>query len=102
MKVRIDQTLQVEDDTLSQIADVLDGKTSRRKAKRDEVKDYIWRHGELWQQELDDQHAALFGSSPSAPAGLALSIDVGDLLGESAPVASPTSESAGDAFSDLL
>lgn len=61
MKVQINHTLVVSEERLVQLADVLDGKTTKRRAKRDEVKDYIWSHGSGWETDLAEDHAALFG-----------------------------------------
>lgn len=62
MKVNIDITLVVEDDVLIRLADVLDGKISRRKAKRDEVKAFVWKYGERWEYEIQEQWVIAFGS----------------------------------------
>lgn len=63
MKINIDQTLYVDDDQLIQLADVIDGKESRRKAKRNEVKEFVWQYGGDWATSLKEEHAALFGPS---------------------------------------
>lgn len=63
MKINIDITLEVNDEDLVRIADVADGKESKRKAKRVEAKEYIWSHGRGWATDLDEDHAALFGES---------------------------------------
>lgn len=47
------------------MADVIDGKQSKRTAKRDEVKEYVWSHGKGWQTDLKEDHEALFGATES-------------------------------------
>lgn len=70
MKVQINHTLVVSEERLVQMADVLDGKTTKRRAKRDEVKDYVWSHGSDWETALAEDHAALFGSGFDEPEDL--------------------------------
>lgn len=59
MKINIDHTLQVTDEQRVQIANVLDGKITRRQATRDEMKDYIWESGKDWETTLADDFRAL-------------------------------------------
>lgn len=66
MKVKISETVEVSDAQRLQMADVLDGKQSRRQATRDEMKEFIWTHGDLWASSLADEHAVLFGPSDEA------------------------------------
>lgn len=61
MKVNIDRTLVIDDEDLIKMADVIDGKQSRRTAKRAEVKDYLWEHGSHWKEILDRRHREEFG-----------------------------------------
>lgn len=89
MKVNLDITLVVEDEALVKIADIIDEKQSRRKAKRNEVKDFIWRHGSEWEGDIDTIWASLFGEESADD----------DLIGTSAPA---PAESAGDSLEDLI
>lgn len=67
MKINIDITLQVTDEELISLANVIDGKETKRTAKRVEVKQYVWAHGEGWQQDLQEDHDALFGTQDETP-----------------------------------
>lgn len=54
MKVNIDQTIQVSDEQRQAIARQIDGEgAKKRDATRDEIKAFIWRHGESWETALD-------------------------------------------------
>jgi hypothetical protein len=48
VKVGIYETVEVSDEQRAEIAKVLGQKT----ASRDDLKAYIWRHGELWALDL--------------------------------------------------
>lgn len=61
MKVNIDQTLQVSDEQRVQIANVLDGRVTKRQATRDEMKDYIWTKGKDWENLLNEDFLGLTG-----------------------------------------
>lgn len=61
MKVAIHETLEVSDEELSQIADLIDGESTPRKAKRDEARTFIWNRGSTWRGWLDDQWQERFG-----------------------------------------
>ena len=89
MKVNLDITLVVEDETLVKMADVLDGKVSRRAAKRAEVKDYIWTNGRDWAGVLDEEWNAFFGEESADD----------DLIGTGAPA---PADDAGDSLEDLI
>ncbi len=52
MKINVDQTVEVSDEQRVQIANVLDGRITRRQATRAEMKEYIWSHGRDWAVEL--------------------------------------------------
>lgn len=52
MKVNIDQTVQISDEQRVQLANVLDGRVTKRQATRDEMKDYIWTCGKNWEDIL--------------------------------------------------
>jgi hypothetical protein len=62
MKVNIDQTLEVTDEERVQIANVVDGKISKRQATRDEMKQFIWAHGGNWAASLTGEFANLQGA----------------------------------------
>jgi hypothetical protein len=54
MKVNIDKTLEVSDEQRKQIALNIDGQgAKKRDATRDEMKDFIWRHGVSWEDVLE-------------------------------------------------
>lgn len=59
MKVNIDHTLQVTDEQRRQIANVLDGRITKRDATRDEMKNYIWESGKDWATTLADDFRVL-------------------------------------------
>lgn len=61
MKVNIDQTVQITDEQRVQMANVLDGRVTKRQATRDEMKDYIWTAGKDWAQDLAEDFAGLTG-----------------------------------------
>lgn len=103
MKVNISHTLFLEDEEVSRIADVLDGRLSKRLAKREEVKGYLWSHGKDWSVALDEDHEALFGPTEKA----APDDSDEDLIGAPAEASDEDligapSESAGDTLEDLL
>lgn len=53
MKVNIDQTLEVSDEQRKQIAAYIDDAgAKKRDATRDEMKQFIWSHGERWEDVL--------------------------------------------------
>lgn len=66
MKVNLYKTVQVSDEQRVQIANVIDGAVSRRKATRDELKEFIWDQGELWDETLADKFAILSGDDAPA------------------------------------
>lgn len=47
-------TVEMTDEQRKQLADVLDGKVSSRKATRDEARDFIWSYGKSWAETLED------------------------------------------------
>jgi len=65
MKVNVYQTIEVSDEQRVQLADVLDGKTSKRQATRDEIKEYAWSHGASWSDDLVESWNAVFGDPDS-------------------------------------
>lgn len=96
MKVLINHTLHIEDDDLRKMADVIDGKETRRTAKRDEVKGYVWSHGADWATALAEDHGALFGAPEDSPG-----VDVPeDLIGDASEAPEPDSED--DDFEGLI
>ena len=70
MKVNIDVTVQVRDDQRHQMAQVIHSDPKRSKdqwATRDELKQFIWHHGESWAEVLADRYAELTGSDFNTP-----------------------------------
>lgn len=56
MKVMIDVTVEVTEENRVQLARIIDGEgTKKRIATRNELKAFIWRHGEDWATALGDQ-----------------------------------------------
>lgn len=53
MKVSLD-TVEISDEQREQLANVLDGKVSKRKATRAEAKEFIWSYGDTWAETLTD------------------------------------------------
>jgi hypothetical protein len=63
MKVLLNiPSLQVDDDQIVKLANILDGKISKRRATRNEAKDYIWQAGADWNQAIEDDWVAKFGT----------------------------------------
>lgn len=52
MKVNLYKTFVVTDEQRVQIANLADGKVTKRRAHRDEVKDFLWENGNQWDQKL--------------------------------------------------
>lgn len=61
MKVAIEQTVQITDEQRVKLANVLDGRVTRRQATRDEMKDYIWGAGKHWEGTLEEDFQGLTG-----------------------------------------
>lgn len=61
MKVNIDKTIEVSEDQRTQLANVLDDKVSKRRATRDEFKEFIWGRGDRWAGDLATQYGELTG-----------------------------------------
>jgi hypothetical protein len=59
VKVNIDKTIILSEEQRVQIANVIDGRVTRREAKRDEVKEYIWEAGSDWAERLSDDFRSL-------------------------------------------
>lgn len=81
MKINIDKTLQVTDEQRVQIANVLDGKITKRQATRDEMKDYIWESGRDWAETLSDDFRALSEDSEEGDEDLIGGDSDDDLVG---------------------
>jgi hypothetical protein len=64
MKVALNETVEVSDDQLRLIADLIDGKESRRLAKRAEARAFLWRNGEDWAERLKAEHIETFDATP--------------------------------------
>lgn len=79
MKVNIDQTVQISDEQRVQLANVLDGRVTKRQATRDEMKDYIWTCGKNWDGNLDEDFLGLTGDDTTVVEDEA---DEEDLLGD--------------------
>jgi hypothetical protein len=60
MKVGIDHTIEVTDEQRVKLADVLDGKQSRREGTRAEFKEYIWTYGKTWAETLEEEWDNIF------------------------------------------
>lgn len=58
MRVQIAHTLEVSDEQRKQIATIIDGPDAanrrRRDATRDEMKTFIWEHGDFWETYIRD------------------------------------------------
>lgn len=53
MKVKVSETVEVDDEQRKQIAAVIDGgEGKKRDATREEMKDFIWAKGEHWETHL--------------------------------------------------
>ena len=78
MKVNIDQTVQITDEQRVQMANVLDGRVTRRQATRDEMKDYIWTAGKHWEGTLQEDFDGLTGDDSTVDE----TADDEDLLGD--------------------
>lgn len=63
MKVAIEETVEVTDEQRTTLANVLDGKESKRKAQRTEAREFIWGHGSDWATVLDRAWRDRFGSA---------------------------------------
>lgn len=69
MKLNIDKTLEVSDLQRVQVAVIVDGgKTKpKRQATRDELKAFVWKHGEQWEEVISGLYAS-FTAEPQLPA----------------------------------
>ena len=76
MKVAIEETVEVSDEQRVSLANVLDGKESKRKAQRAEAREFIWGHGASWPVVLEQAWRDRF-----APANPDDGYDDEDLLG---------------------
>lgn len=58
MKVNIYETVEVTDEQRVKLGAVLDGRVKpKRQATREELKSYIWEHGQSWETELSNDYA---------------------------------------------
>jgi hypothetical protein len=66
MKVNIYETVEISDEQRVSLAVVLDeGEVKpKRQATRDEIKAFVWKHGEQWEDVLSGLHAS-FTAEPS-------------------------------------
>jgi hypothetical protein len=55
------ETVEVSDEQLVRIANVQDGKVSKRRATRNEAREFVWAEGADWELALHDQYAELTG-----------------------------------------
>lgn len=62
MKVKLDYSIEVSDEQRTDLANVLDGKVSRRHATREECRAFIWEKGESWKTALADLWHGNFGA----------------------------------------
>lgn len=60
MKIAM-ETVEVSDEQLVRIANVQDGKVSKRRATRNEAREFVWAEGADWELALHDQYAELTG-----------------------------------------
>jgi hypothetical protein len=97
MKVNIDQTVQITDEQRVQMANVLDGRITRRQATRDEMKDYIWSAGKGWENELNEDFLGLSGDDTTVDE----TADDEDLLGDDEDLLGDSVEDADD-IDDLI
>lgn len=67
MKVNIDVTVGVTDEQRVQIANIIDGKITRRIATREELRSFIWGEGATWEIALGDQFADAFLNTDPEP-----------------------------------
>lgn len=55
MKVNIYETVEITDEQRVKLGAVLDGKVKpKRQATRDEIKGFVWTHGQDWETALSD------------------------------------------------
>lgn len=80
MKVGIYETVEVEPKQRVRIASVLDKKTSKRVATRDELKSFIWHEGDEWEMALADQYAKLSNNEPEIDEDIIAAEDLEDLI----------------------
>lgn len=78
MRINIDVTFEATEEQRVKLANVLDGKVSKRKARRDEFKKWFWKTGKDWEAKLDHEWTMQFGDG-GTPEGEA--DDDEDLLG---------------------
>lgn len=62
MKVSL-ETVEMSDEQREQLANILDGKVSKRKATRTEAKAFVWAHGATWEETLADMADGTSGTS---------------------------------------
>lgn len=60
------ETVEVSDEQLVRIADVIDGKQSKRKATRKEAREFVWECGQDWPIFLSDRWAEKFDPEVAA------------------------------------
>ena len=78
MKVSISTTVEVTDEQREMLARVLDGQGARkRKATREEFREYIWQRGKDWDVYLFDDHEQMTGAAEEHVAD-----DDDDLIGD--------------------
>lgn len=75
MKLVIHEQLDLTDEQRVKIANILDEKITKRQAKRDELKSWIWMIGAQWEEATHLKWEYLFGSAEE--------IELDDLLGSS-------------------
>ena len=93
MKINIYQTVQVTDEQRVKLGAVLDGQVKpKRQATRDELKAYIWEHGQDWETRLSDDWREAFDANVPETDDEADEDLLGDL----------TQEEADDEFGDLI
>jgi hypothetical protein len=62
MKVALYESVEVSDEQRKQIANVLDGKVSKRDATREELKSFLWDLGSDWPEILANRWSQMFSA----------------------------------------
>jgi len=58
------ESVEVSDEQLSLIADYIDGKNTKRRATRNQARDFIWSKGQTWKDHLQpDDYSDILGGN---------------------------------------
>lgn len=86
MKVNIYETVEISDEQRVQLGALLDGKVKpKRQATRDEIKTFVWEHGQDWEVELADRYADEFHAANDPEPEAADGDEGDDLIGDPEP-----------------